>query len=228
MRMPAFIPLVVALLAGCTLHPPYGQSVERLNAVPVCCATIKDIPIFASLKSKLSAPLDETSPVFDFATGRSAFFAFALPALSGPYVLEVSTYPREPFDMRPLRPAAASPSATALEPLNVKTDLGYRFFYPVVLFLDEDRQPLSIGEDTHMTMRSGHGWSFEAAINVPSRARFAILHTPSSKIGQIYETSRMERLCSYVGYGAICRDEPVFLRAQFGPVGDVAVSLKSP
>lgn len=234
MRIVRLATLGVAMLAGCATGPyvPYQQRLERLHAVVPCCATTKDLPISASLEDELRVSLEETSPVFEFATGRSPFFGFRLPEISEAYALELRTSGGDPIDMRTLaipgakRVPGASPEADE-EPFDVKYHMGHRFLYPAVLFLDETRQPISVGEDTHMSAPAGT-LGLVAKVGVPRGARFAVLHTPASKVGQTYEASDVAYTCQYLVYAVICGNQQYTRRALFGPIGDIKVVLKKP
>jgi maltose operon protein len=84
--------LSCSLLAACAM--PLGTARERYEAAPVASyQSLADFPYEKlRLKDSKAFRMDEHSPAFDFATGKSFFKAFSLPLSPTPYTVTVRSY----------------------------------------------------------------------------------------------------------------------------------------
>jgi hypothetical protein len=115
-------PIAAALLvSGCAGGTGWQQEYEALAEAPVCCATPADF-LYEKLPvdARLERDIGTASEAFSFMGEKSFFASFELPRSSRPLLLTVEA------DM----PWKGFPRS-------------YAMFYPAVLFLDEDKQPVS-------------------------------------------------------------------------------------
>jgi Maltose operon periplasmic protein precursor (MalM) len=101
----------VALLAAPAPAAPPSPVPPALAGVKACCsdpAQFRYQPLPAS--GNVDFDINKQSPAFEFQSGLSHFQAFALPALSKPYVIEIRSYISggpDPLRARVLYPVAA-------------------------------------------------------------------------------------------------------------------------
>ncbi len=78
-------------VSGCSV--PYTKTITQYQNAAICCASMEQFS-FETLKigDSKSFDLNERSPAFQFATGKSYFKAFLLPQSSYPYVITVTSY----------------------------------------------------------------------------------------------------------------------------------------
>lgn len=151
---------------GCS---PLPQQIEQLGEIAPCCTHASQFR-FEVLKQgdEHSASFSESSPAFNFHTGKSYFAAFQLPQPNrAGSNLSVRTF----WAAAKLeRPQVFCPSVTFY-------DMGYR---PITteLFL------LSYNQGA--TKEGGH---WRSTVSVPSEALYAVLHTETRRIGSLLAVS---------------------------------------
>jgi maltose operon periplasmic protein len=85
--------LTSGLLQGCLTLPPLGEAKGMLDRAPNCCASLSRLPFQRlPLGADVSVELNESSPAFEFASGRSFFVAFELPRANNFLTLTVKSY----------------------------------------------------------------------------------------------------------------------------------------
>ena len=158
---------IFAVLCGCAVSRE--TQISYLAKLPSCCHEISEIPIQDCLGSQKSFEIGDQSPVFDFRSGRSQFAAIELPENVSDKKLELRSFLQHK--------------------ILVDGDGGYTFFFPVATFLDDKRQEISTAFDDEPKFETGGNdatTAIIALINVPSVARYVIVHTFPKKIGELY------------------------------------------
>ncbi|MDT3735781.1 MAG: hypothetical protein ROZ00_06125 [Denitratisoma sp.] len=154
---------VIAIgLYGCSSLP---RQIEQLSGIAPCCVDASQFR-FEVLKQgeEIKTSFSESSPVFNFHTGKSYFAAFQLPPSNrAGSNLSVRTFW----------------AATKLEQPQV--------FCPSVTFYDEDFKPIT----TELFMLSYHpgatkeGGQWRSMAPVPSEALYAVMHAETRRIGNL-------------------------------------------
>ena len=86
-----FVLCAILLVQGCA--KPYGSVVRHYREVPVCCASMAELPIDELQPGdNKSFDLGAGSPAYQFDTGKSYFRAYLLPLGGYPYRVTVSSY----------------------------------------------------------------------------------------------------------------------------------------
>ncbi len=134
-----------------------GQRANLSSSAPPCCTGIKDarVVLLGDLATKVR--VDESDPVFAFATGNSHT-----------RVIDLGDPEKRPL-LVTLRPARQGLSVGAVP-----------VFFPAATFFD--MQWKQVGESLSLTTRDGDP-KVELNTAVPREARYLALHTPYKMIG---------------------------------------------
>ncbi|MEJ2470012.1 MAG: MalM family protein [Desulfuromonadales bacterium] len=86
-----FLLILSVAFTGCAV--PYETAIQKLDSAKSCCRdfsefTFEQLPF----EKPFTFDLDQTSPVYDFASGKSYFKAVKLPEHSVPYVIRFRVY----------------------------------------------------------------------------------------------------------------------------------------
>lgn len=209
------VALMAASLAVSACAPSYTAETElaRLDGAPLCCTDAGQIPVSGVLEKEMRISLTSAAPVFLFPSGRSYGYGFALPAITGPYQLEMAALPM---------------ARTVFKPSGHNAR---QYLYPALFFLDADHKAI-VDEYDHRLVAEcpAAGCKFELTGRVapPANARYAVLHTPYRKIGVYYSATVQSRrgLPGDTGKALIYPGSPMEALGQFVAVGDVVVRVR--
>ena len=201
--------LVMLTLYSCATSPT--AQMDALNAAPICCSGTRDLPVTGSLANEATLEISDSSPVFDFSTGRSRFAAVALPPAAAGRRLSLRTF---------------------VGPLTTVDGMGgHSYLFPVATFLDESRNIVGFSSPENLTAQCyGFGCTstFVGSVRIPPTSRIAVIHTTPSAIGRTYIGS-MSGPGTTVMIGRVpvnvtgSGDAPV--RARFSATGKIIVAV---
>ena len=154
-RLRVILAAIIVLICGCSSN----ETIQSVRQPPgaSCCKSFDELP-FRDIGrgTSLRVEVDVDTPVFDFPEGKSRFAAFRLAPDDKPGRLRIKT-------------------SIVGRPLNLAF-----VFYPAVTFLNADFRRIQLIEPRLKYDQLG-AWIGE--VPVPSQTKYAVIHTPTEKVG---------------------------------------------
>lgn len=163
------ISAAVLLSAGCAT---VGDQALKMREKISCCASPKQFTYESMAQDmKVQLTLDESSPVYGFASGHSYFKSFALPPSSA---------------AKAVRVRSIVTGSTAFETTRLS-----QLYCPQITFLDANHQVLVTSDAVPTVAGPGSGIGFEfshsflAEFSIPAAATYFVLHSNPAGYGRL-------------------------------------------